>query len=296
MNARAILPLLFFCAACAAETGESTDDAEEDLSAAAPLDLDAAVAFLGKQVARRSPGTRLSISVRVLGTNERADYQEHLPRPSASSAKAIWTAAALSKHDASAVAGDALPVFRVSDNDAAGRVIDLAGGAHAVNVFYTHAGMTDSALLHWDTGGHTRHDPAARDRIGGDNYFSSDDAVEFLTRLDGGKLLTASKKATLESWMTQSPNSGTGGWLAARLPEPAKSKAMHKAGWLPPECCSSRTLNEIGIVPTASGKKYAVAILTSHGDDWYGKQAPFVEYASCVIYRAVQKAPALKCD
>ena len=61
--------------------------------------------------------------------------------------------------------------------------------------------------------------------------------------------------------MTLSPNSGTGGWLTARLPAGVRDKVMHKAGWLPPPL-SSRALNEIGIVPTASGKRYTIGVLT----------------------------------
>ncbi len=269
--------------------------AEPYLSALPPLELADAVAFLGREVALRSPGTALSISVHVLGSDERAELASSTPRPSASSAKAVWAAAALARHAASEIDQDALPVFRRSDNDAAGRLIDFAGGAGAINDFYDRAGMGKSGLLHWNTEGHVRVDPDEPRLLGDDNYFTARDATTFLEMLAADELLPPDKTATLLSWMTESPNSGTGGWLPARLPEPAKSRAAHKAGWLPPECCESRALNEIGIVE-ARAKRYAIAILASKGQDWAGKQAPFVEYASCVIYRAIDGAESLDCE
>jgi hypothetical protein len=38
-----------------------------------------------------------------------------------------------------------------------------------------------------------------------------------------------------------------------------------------------------------------VAILTTLGDDW-NKQTDYVEYASCVLYRAVERAAAYDCE
>ena len=264
------------------------------LSPLPPLDLDKAVAFLGREVGRRSPGTRLSIAVRVFGSGATAELAADEPRPSASSAKAIWAAAALAKNTAASLEDEARPTFVSSDNDAAGELIDLAGGIDAVNVFYGRAGMTRSGVLHWSTGGRTRVDRDEPRLLGDDNYMTAKDGVTFLTRLNGD-LLPDAKRAKLFAWMTLAPDAGTGGWLTARLPASVRSKTMHKAGWLPPPL-SSRALNEIGIVPTVSGKRYAIAILASKADDWFGKQAPFVEYASCVVYRAVEGARALDCE
>ena len=74
----------------------------------------------------------------------------------------------------------------------------------------------------------------------------------------------------------------------------------HNGGWLPPGCCADdatyNTLNEIGIVEIAPGHRYAVAILARRGNDWYGKQAPWVERASCVIYRAASGTPKASLD
>ena len=64
----------------------------------------------------------------------------------------------------------------------------------------------------------------------------------------------------------------------------------HKGGWLPPGCCSDdsyyNTANEIGIITAPDGQAYAIAILARRGDDYWNKQVPFVELASCVVYRA----------
>jgi beta-lactamase class A len=127
--------------------------------------------------------------------------------------------------------------------------------------------------------------------MGTDNYFTAGDAVRFLVRLDAGALLDPPKKAVLYGWLRESPRSGFGGWLGSRLPAGARASMLHKAGWLPPGCCSSttryNTLNEIGIVTTPTGVRYAVAILAHGGLDYAGKQVPFVEYASCAIYRSI---------
>ena len=61
---------------------------------------------------------------------------------------------------------------------------------------------------------------------------------------------------------------------------------------------SDEQLNEIGIIdadPSGKRHRYAVAIFTRHGDSYWGQQAPFVEYASCVIYRAIAKRPHYGC-
>lgn len=265
--------------------------------AAPPKVLAAPVAQLAAEVAARSPGTSAAIAVLDLSTGEYAGASDEERHVSASSPKAIWVAAALGKSGVGAVTAYAQPIFRDSDNAAAGSAIDLAGGIDAVNVFYAgKAGMVDSALSQW-SGRVATNSPR---KMGSDNYFTAKDAVAFLSRLDGGTLLGATETAQLKTWMTWSPRSGFGGWLGTLLPAPARASMMHKGGWLPPDCCGDdgtyNTLNEIGIVEAAPGHRYAVAILARRGADWYGKQAPWVERASCVIYRAVTQTPVAGLD
>lgn len=258
------------------------------------------VAMLAAEVSTRSPGTEAAIAVLDLKTGEYAGASDAERHVSASSPKAIWVAAALDHSGIAAVTPYAQPIFRDSDNNAAGSAIDLAGGPNAVNVFYAgKAGMVDSALTQWFGNRVATNSPR---KLGDDNYFTAKDAVTFLTRLDGGTLIGAVETAQLETWMTWSPRTGFGGWLGTQLPDAVRTSMMHKAGWLPPGCCGDdatyNTLNEIGIVEVAPGHRYAVAILARRGSDWYGKQVPWVERASCVIYRAASGTPAasLACD
>jgi beta-lactamase class A len=282
-----------------ADAGGGDAHADSSVAALVPV-LAAPVAMLAAEVAVRSPGTNAAIAVLDLKTGEYAAASDTERHVSASSPKAIWVAAALEHSGIAAMTPYAQPIFRDSDNDAAGSAIDLAGGANAVNVFYGgKAGMIDSALTQWFGNRTATNSPR---KLGDDNYFTANDAVTFLSRLDGGTLLGATETAQLEAWMTWSPRSGFGGWLGTQLPASARTSMMHKGGWLPPGCCGDdatyNTLNEIGIVEVAPGHRYAVAILARRGTDWSGKQAPWVERASCVIYRAASGTPpaSLRCD
>lgn len=263
-----------------------------------PKVLAGPVAMLAAEVSARSPGTNAAIAVLDLKTGEYASASGIERHVSASSPKAIWVAAALDKAGVAALAPYAQPIFRDSDNNAAGSAIDLAGGMNAVNVFYSgKAGMVDSGLTQWFGSRVATNSPR---KMGDDNYFTAKDAVTFLSRLDKGTLLGATETTQLETWMTWSPRTGFGGWLGTLLPTAVRTSMMHKGGWLPPGCCNDdatyNTLNEIGIVEVAPGHRYAVAILARRGNDWYGKQAPWVERASCVIYRAASGTPKASLD
>lgn len=282
----------------AGEGGGAIDGGAPPVDAAPPPKVLAApIAALAAEVAKRSPGTDVGLAALDLTTGEYAGANDTVRHVSASSPKAIWVAAAIDHSGIDAVAPYAQPIFGQSDNAASGTAIDLAGGMNAVNVFYTtRAGMTDSALTQWFGNRVATNSPR---KMGDDNYFTAKDAIAFLERLDRGTLLDKAKTAKLEEWMTLSPRTGFGGWLGTLLPPAARASAMHKAGWLPPGCCGDdatyNTLNEIGLVEAPNGHRYAVAILARRGDDWYGKQAPWVERASCVIYRAVSGEASLDC-
>jgi beta-lactamase class A len=284
-----------------ATDGGAGSDAHADAAVAPPVPVLATpVATLAAEVAMRSPGTGAAIAVLDLKTGEYAGHSDSELHVSASSPKAIWVAAALDHSGIAAVTPYAQLIFRDSDNNAAGSAIDLAGGANAVNVFYSgKAGMVDSALTQWFGNRTATNSPR---KLGDDNYFTAKDAVTFLSRLEAGTLIGAAETSQLETWMTWSPRTGFGGWLGTLLPLTVRTSMMHKGGWLPPGCCGDdatyNTLNEIGIVEVAPGHRYAVAILARRGTDWYGKQAPWVERASCVIYRAVSGTPAtaLSCN
>ncbi len=260
--------------------------------------IEEVVAWLDAELPVRSPGSDVSITVEDLQTHSRISVRGDAQHVSASSAKAWWVAAAIDGAGIDAVAPYADPIFRYSDNSASGAVIDLIG-PNAVNTWmWNVAGMTSSALTQWSYD-KTRIATNSPRALGGDNYMTSDDAVTFLGRVQRGEILGANGPEFLD-WMTLSPNSGTGGWLAARLPPDVQATAMHKAGWLPPGCCSSdayyNTANEIGIVSTSHGRSYAIAILARRGDDYDDAQVPFVELASCVVYRAFVQDDEIDCE
>jgi beta-lactamase class A len=262
-------------------------------------ELQATVDRLQAEASWRTPGSEVALAVRHLASGARASSRGGELYVSASSAKAWWVAAALDGAGVAAVEPYADPVFIDSDNGATGDVIDLVG-PDAINVYIWDVvgmGRDTTALTQWNYEV-TREAANSPRHMGSDNYTTADDAVIFLAGLQAGAVLDSTATAALSDWMTRSPRSGTGGWLAARLPADAQASARHKGGWLPPGCCSSdtyyNTLNEVGLVDTPRGT-YAVAILTHAGDDWYGRQAPYVELASCEIYKTVSAAADIDC-
>jgi beta-lactamase class A len=243
---------------------------------------------LGPTCGTVSAGTRCGIAVRDLTTGERATFRGGDRFQSASSAKAIWVAAAVLDRGTAPVEPYATPIFRDSSNDAAGLVIDLLSSPERVNTFYRNeAGMTNSSLCGWSTGGRTRRPTNCVPWSGASNYFTADDAVEFLSRLGQGRIFGDPRLATMLDWMTRSPRTGSpGGVLGTQLPAGARSTMRHKAGWIP----DLGNHNDMGIIEYAPGRRYAVAILTTGtpGNFWT-RQSPWIEYASCVVYHAAAR-------
>lgn len=269
----------------------------EYLKAVGPTDrtsrrsLGDTVRALVDEAGERSPGTELGIAVRNLSTGEYAGAGDDVRHVSASSAKVLWVAAAI--HAGAGVSDIAPGIFRDSDNHLSGVAIDRAGGLDAVNEFYAKAaGMERSLAANWSFG--KRRVASTQGELGGDNYFTAKDVVTFLSRLESRALL-GDRTDELRTYMTWSPRSGYGGWVGALLPEAARAKAMHKAGWLPPpDYAAYSTLNEVAVVQVPGGHRYAVALLARHGRD-YARQARFVERASCVVYRTVAGDGSLAC-
>ncbi len=198
----------------------------------------------------------------------------------------MWVSAALTKVGISPVKQYAGPIFKNSDNIATGRVIDLIGPDY-VNIFYLNlAGMNNSGFCHWNTEGKTRIASNCPHGMGDDNYFTSDDAVNFLERVESKKVLPGATGDALREWMTWSPRSGYGGWLGTLLPAQAQKTMQHKAGWIPPSNEIYNTCNEIGYI-NANGARYAIGLLTRRGNDYWNKQVPYLQYVSCMIYNAI---------
>jgi beta-lactamase class A len=253
------------------------------------------LAWLDAEVATRSPGTEFGITWEDLGTGDHESLRGDVWRLSASDPKSWWVGAALDIVGIGPVTPYAGPIFINSDNAATGKVIDLIG-ADAINPWmWNVAGMSmDSAFTTWGARMAT-NSPRA---MGANNYATTDDSVTFLRHLYHGDILAGATGQQLMEWMTWSPNSGIGGWLMARLPMSVQDTAMHKAGWLPPGCCSQpfHVSNELGIIVTPSGNAYAVAIHLRFGSDYWNKQIQFGELASCLIYRAYMQDDTLACE
>jgi beta-lactamase class A len=256
------------------------------------------VAWLGANAAALSPGTEIAVTVRDLETGEHASFAGDELHVSASVAKPLWVAAALDGADPDAVAQVALPIFERSDNESAGEVIDLLGaspdGPNRVNRYlWDRVGMANTALLRWSFGGTARAATNAPAEMGDDNYVCADDLITFLRRLEAEQILPGRRGALLRRWLTLTPRSGFAGWLGTRLPEEARRTMMHKAGWLVPGCCGAddlySTLNEMGIIEAPGHHRYAVAILSRRGEDYWSRQVGLVELASCLVYRAVAR-------
>nr|WP_254627667.1 serine hydrolase [Myxococcus sp. CA040A] len=259
--------------------------------------LRSVVDSLAAEAARLAPGADVAIAVKDLRTGEYAGSSDTVPHISASSAKVFWVAAALKKAEESKVAPLAEKVFRTSDNEASGAVIDLVGGPDAINDYLRSLDVKNTALTKWNYG-KPRRATNSPQVMGNDNYLCAADAVSFLHRLSAGQLLKPKPTSRMLAWMELTPREGCGGWLGTLLPAKVRASMRHKAGWLPPGCCSDdsryNVLNEVGLVRLPDGGHYAVAILAARGPDW-PRQAFFVERASCVLYRTLSGEASLDC-
>lgn len=270
----------------------------EPVAAPSRPTLQQAVSQLAAEAALLSPGSDVAIAVRNLRTGEYAGVADEVPHVSASAAKVLWVAAALARVGTDKVAPHAEPIFRTSDNLASGQVIDLIG-PDAVNDWYRELGLKHTALTRWRYGNPKRVATNSPRELGDDNYFTARDMVDVLSRMDRGELLGGPETQALRQWMTLTPRTGCGGWMGALLPQAAQATLLHKAGWLPPGCCSDdatyNTLTEVGVVQVPGGERYAVALLARRGSDYWRRQAPFIERASCVLYRTVSQDATLSC-
>jgi beta-lactamase class A len=250
--------------------------------------LQGTIEALGAMVPDRSPGTTTGIAVRDLVTGESASYRGSESFISASAVKAIWVANALYDTSIAAVEGLVTPVFTVSDNSKAGEIIDLLASPARINGFmWNDVGMGESSFCAWNFD-KTRVAGNCVNRFDGNNYFSADDGVAFLTAVWDRSLLGEAKSAKLLEWMTLSPRTGYGGWLGTKLPSAARATMHHKSGSLPPPY-TSRVSHEIGIIEIPGAHAYAVGILMGGGQNYDAQQLPALEYASCVIYHAMAK-------
>jgi beta-lactamase class A len=244
-------------------------------------------------------------AVEYLPTGQRWNHGGDIPHTSASSAKWIWTTAALaSGHTPAEVVACAHPTFEYSCNNTSGAIIDLAGGVPAINRFMHDVLGNDAAamtLCHWnyDT---TRVDPNCGNAICNyvpagsgscsngyvDNYYTPNAALNFLRHLYRNDIgLSPDRVQALFDWSTWTARTGYGGWIGTQLPPAVQATIHHKPGAIAP-CCGDAAyswINELAIVESPVGP-YGVSIMAGHANDWKQEVAT-LEWASCIIYHAL---------
>ncbi len=242
--------------------GLALDDLLEDLAAAADT---------------ASPGVDAAISVVVDGQQHGvwvgADPVVH----SASTAKMYWVVAAVAAVGLDPVAPSAPAIFAWSDNSAAGRVIDLVG-IDEINAWTRSLGLDDTYLSAWayDRGRFA----SDRAELGTANTTSASDAAQFLDLLVGGELLSPAETEQVLEWMRLAPEADAdptvyGSVLVTDLDPSVASQVAHKAGWLPPGCCTSvdNVLLSAGVIPLPDGSSYTIAVTTTDGSSYTGQAA-----------------------
>ena len=259
-------------------------------------DLGALSAGLARQVDPDGDGT-VAITIVHDGVTTSTRGKESVV--SASAAKLYWAVAAADRtDDPTSLDRVADAVFGWSDNDQAGRLIDAAGGVDAINEYTGALGLERTSLSAWSYGdGRFASDRAER---GNENLTSTDDLAGFLDAFASGQLLDPDEQAIVEAWMRVTPDDlasspGIDGLLADALPADVAADAMHKAGWLPPGCCSviDHVLVVGGVVPLPDGGWFTIAIAAQDTPDFAAAQA-WIPVAVCEVYAAL--AGDVACD
>ena len=212
---------------------------------------------------------------------------------SASGVKPIWAAAAVSARGIDAVEPYAHRALALSDNNAADRLVDLAGGIDAVNSWAAGtAKLEGTRLSHW--GGRLASTGLRP------NLTTAHDLALFYARLHRGELLGPEETAVLRAWLLETPRrlSGADGALTDRLPQPVANGVIHKTGWLPPGCCSidESVLIDAGLVTLPGGGWFAIALAFSSTTGDYSKSVKWVGLAACRIYAVIGNDPDHNCN
>lgn len=233
------------------------------------------------------PGLTVSIAVQASGGSLIGTDNQSELFVSASSVKPVWLAAALTAYPPSELAELAESVVLWSDNVAAGEIIGLVG-VDVINDFAVQSGLVDTKLVYWSYAG----DFFSRDyaeTLDGDNYTTAADLVRFYSALTDGALLGVGATTALVEWLRLSPVDWSDQpWtspLANDLPQHVRDGLIHKAGWLPADCCgnSSNIVIDAGTVFLDDVNHYSVAIMTSGNSD-FDQQVELASWISCSVY------------
>ena len=264
---------------------------DEDEATRAHRRLDDLLTELGQEAERELDGVTVGLAVIPFDTGRTAAWRGGRLFISASTAKAWWTAAALANGQVEAAAELAGPLFERSSDDAAGAMIDLAGGIDRVNDFTSSVGMGDTAAMRWNAGDTRRVSARSPGRLGGSNHVDASDAATFFYELGTYQVLSPRLTDRLGEWMRRSPRNAAeqalGSMIPDSLPRRTQRTVEHKAGWLEPLRYSVPPhLLDSGIVRPADGSSpYAVALMAAGGDTiTYQRIVEFFQSASCQIY------------
>ena len=279
----------------ATDTSDPPDGAEPTETAApaglSPTDAARLGSLLGELAgiaADWNPTGRAAVAV-VSADGALYGMNEHRQHVSASAVKPLWTAAAIDSVGVDAVAPLAHPALVLSDNFAAGEILDLVG-IDAVNAWTSDvAGLTGTHLAAWYFGT-DRFAQSVLDGGSRANLTTVADLALFYARLRRGELLPAGGSAALESWLRATERGSVApgavrGALLARLPTQATAEAIHKTGWLPPYCCPAevRLVIDAGVVPLPDGGWFAIAAMSDRGEA-YNLSVQWVALAACEVY------------
>ncbi len=246
-----------------------------------------------------NPTGRASIAVVTPG-GDLYGLNEHRQHVSASSVKPLWAAAAIEHAGVEAVEPLAHGALVQSDNFLAGELLDLVG-IDTVNAWTREfAGLTGTHLAAWSFGA----ERVSQSVLNGGtkaNLTTVADLAQFYALLRRDELLPAEDSTALESWLRATPRAssagGATGALLARLPDRVSAEALHKAGWLPPYCCSAevRLVIDGGVIPLADGNWFAIAAVADRGEA-YNLSLDWVAFAACRVYLLLASDETHTCD
>lgn len=205
-----------------------------------------------------------------------------------------------------------------SDNDTAGELIDLIGasiasadspggaaGVSAVNEWMEEVvELRNTRLLAWrfPVGGveaAQRRAPEIGENQVAENYTTTADLARFYAQLWRGELLDREETTALIGWLKTTERGTTidavDDAMAQRLPSAVADEVGHKAGWLPPSCCSVRLILDAGVVPLPNGGWFSMAALSMRGEH-YELSLQWVALAACRIYLLLSSDEELVCE
>lgn len=277
------------------------------------LDLPANPALFGllqqlsNEAAALVDGAVMGLAVIPLGDGSLTGVNHDELFVSASSAKAWWAAAALAAARTSgpdgdpdevalaAIAEQAESVFVYSSDDAAGTMIDLAGGPDQVNAYTASLGMHDTGLVRWLTSGEPRISSIFPGVLyESSNFTTMSDAARFLALLHADKAIGGGYDELLRTWMTWSPRDtsiagAVGSPIPNLLPPDVQQQVEHKAGWLAPASEPHHpTSLDIGIVYPPDAEPYVLVMaVVAEGANaaQYATLVQHLENSSCAIYQ-----------